>query len=241
MKPSSSTPFDVSSFTLPDADHPFFALSPPDQKVQIWKIAGITLLINLLLLGLFIVLGLYWVPGLVFFLSLQLLAPFVDVPTLKRQGKLQYFSPFLLAEAEKAGQVVLHGGTLFDYYYGLDFQRPGRERTQTILHQMLSGLQQLIRAYESHTDETIRFRGTSYILNPRTAQKLGFQKVSLDIGQQLILMFNYVPLLVAQSLAKGSVTFPRLGNIHTYEAQLSDLLPQQDFIAALTSRLERLQ
>ena len=44
--------------------------------------------------------------------------------------------------------------------------------------------------------------------------------------------------MVANSLAKGKWTFPRLGETKTFEAKLFDLIQRRDFIKNLEEKLK---
>ena len=86
----------------------------------------------------------------------------------------------------------------------------GRERSALIIGQYLEGLVKLIDQFQKDNSENLIVRGTSYILNKRTAKKIGFQVVQTDFLQRCILIYNYFNLVCVNSLAKGKLTFPKL-------------------------------
>lgn len=222
-----------------ELQHGFYLKSNKEQvRVQI-RIGFIALLI------LALVFLICWGTG--FFLplvitvpiTLSLIAPFFDVPSLKKSGNLVYYSPLFLAEKQKNGRIIVHGGTLFDYVFVIDRNFNGRERSTLIIGQYLEGLVKLIDQLQKDNSENLTVRGTSYILNKRTAKKIGFEVVQTDFLQRCILIYNYFNLVCANSLAKGKLTFPKLNEIQTFEAGLDDLLERRDFISSLHKKLTK--
>lgn len=214
------------------------------KKEQIWIQVriGVIAILNLLLVFL-----ICWNTG--FFLplilglpiTLSLVAPFFDVPALKNSGDLVYYSPLFLAEKPKNGKIIIHGGTLFDYVFVIDGSLNGGERTKLIMEQYLEGLVNLIDHLQKDNSENLIIRGTSYIINEMTAQKLGFQVVQTDFLQKCILIYNYFNLVCATSLAKGKLIFPKLGKIQSFEARLDELMERRDFITSLNMKLKQRQ
>ena len=80
---------------------------------------------------------------LVIAMVMSIIAPFYDVPGLIENGKLKYYSLFLLAEQEKDGLVKIHGGTLFDYYFTFKKEMTSQESTKLVLLEYLKGLRKL--------------------------------------------------------------------------------------------------
>lgn len=196
----------------------------------------------LVLMALFLYLS--YLVGFIFFgvvmslIILSLLAPFIDTPSMKKSGKLTYYSPLFLAEKPKNGSITIHGGTLFDYVFVIPKAISGHDRTQFILQQYLAGLLSLIETYEE-TEPDIKLKGTSYIMSPRTAAKLGFTSMPTDGIQSLILIYNYFNLTLSNSLAKKRLSFPNLRKINTYEANLQDLIANKAKIKALSDKLKK--
>ncbi|WP_198293499.1 hypothetical protein [Algoriphagus resistens] len=214
------------------------------KKEQVWiqvKIGFIALLILLLVFLICWKTGLFLPLILGIPITLSLVAPFFDVPALKKSGDLIYHSPLFLAEKPKKGKIVVHGGTLFDYVFVIDLSLNGRQRNNLIMEQYLEGLVNLIDHLQKENSENLTIRGTSYILNKRTAKKIGFQVVQTDFFQRCILLYNYFNLLVASSFAKGKLTFPSLGETQTFEARLWDLMQRRDFINCLNKKLKQRQ
>jgi hypothetical protein len=105
----------------------------------------------------------YLIGILTFAIGLSIIAPFFDMPSLKKSGKIIYYSPLFIAEKPKNDTLKVHGGTLFDYYFVIDKERNAKERTNFILQQYVEGLLRLMADYK--TDEKLIIRGTSYIIN----------------------------------------------------------------------------
>lgn len=176
-------------------------------------------------------------------LVLQVAAPFVDTPMGKRSGKLTYYSPLFIAEKPRNGEVVIHGGTLFDYLFTLDPKMSGKERTRSVLIGYLQGLIRFISNYEEEERNTdFKVKGTSYVINERTARRAGFQPVQTDFVQlqRLILLVNYIPLILSASYSKKRIDFPRISGIKTYEADINDLIDQKNNLILMKKRLEKM-
>lgn len=171
-----------------------------------------------------------------FAVSLSVIAPFLDIPAMKKSGKIEYLSPMFLAEKEQKGVIVIHGGTLFDYWFLLEKNWSGSERKKFIIKNYLEGLLNLIENYKD-SPQHIKIKGTSYILNPRTANKMGFTEVKKDFLQQIILTYNYFNLLISSSLANKRLEFPNLKEVRTYEAAMNDLVRREHDIRNLYQKI----
>ncbi|WP_127844685.1 hypothetical protein [Psychroflexus aestuariivivens] len=205
----------------PPKNHPFYQKSK-SQKLKFYgKLIGIILLFNLPFAVLAYILNLFAIVAFSFFVSLTILAPFIDVPGMVKKGKLHYFSEMLLAEQPKNNIVNIHGSSLFVYYFMLNRKQSGKQRTQFILKSFLEGLINIIDEYEN--DEQLKICGTSHILNARTAEKLGFELKPRQITQSVILVFNFFNILACNYLSKGKLVAPKFSNIKSFEAKISDL------------------
>ena len=107
-----------------------------------------------------------------------------------------------------------------------------------ILQQYLEGLLNLIETYENGENKRVKFTGTTYILNARTAEKLGFKVRKIGGIQLLILSMNYFNLLTSNSMAKRKLAFPNLRKAISFEANLEDLIEKKALIKALSDRLK---
>lgn len=203
-------------------------------------IAGCALLVISLSLFLSFLSGFYLLSLLAFSITLSIIAPFFDTPSGIKRGKLIYYSSLFLAEPEKKGEIKIHGGTLFDYVFVLDKKMSGNTRTRFILQKYLEGLLNLMADYEEKANKEIMITGTSYILNKRTANKLGFRLVTTDPVQKLILIYNYFNLLISNSIAKGKLSFPNINRIITVEASLDELCQNKTYITLFYERLKNI-
>ncbi|WPR75591.1 hypothetical protein [Algoriphagus sp. NG3] len=167
-----------------------------------------------------------------------MVAPFFDVPALRKSGDLIYYSPLFLAEKPKNGKITIHGGTLFDYVFVIGRNLNGKSRTNLIIQQYLEGLIKLLDHHSRENQENFTIRGTSYILNERTARKIGFKVVQTDFLQRIILIFNYFNLMLTYSIAKGKWSWPSVVETKTFEANLFDLMGKRDFTQKLKESLE---
>jgi hypothetical protein len=180
--------------------------------------------------------GIYLIGILTVAITISVIAPFFDMPSLKKNGSMIYFSSLFISEKPKNGLIKIHGGTLFDYYFVIDKKMNGTQRTNFIIQQYLDGLLRLIDEYEN--DKKMKIRGTSYILNKRTAEKIGFEMVETDILQKIILIYNYFNILISNSIAKNKLSFPNLKKTTTFEADVSQLLGRKGYIEKLNKSLK---
>ncbi|WP_086000785.1 hypothetical protein [Psychroflexus torquis] len=81
-------------------NHPFY-LKPSKEQRQIQiKIGVIALFFNVIVSVLSIVSGLYFFICVSIAITLSIIAPFFDIPALKKQGKLIYYSTLFITEKE---------------------------------------------------------------------------------------------------------------------------------------------
>ena len=218
-------------------NHPFFTLAPPEQKRIQLKLAAAFIGFNLIAGSLLFVIGLVPLIPFVFAFSLSVFAPFVDCPSGVKAGNLIYYSPLLVGEKIKKNRLVLHAGSLFDYYFVLDKDQSARERKKFVYQNYTQGLLAVIEEFESQRPTQITIKATSYILNPRTAKKLGLELVQTDILQRVILYFNFINLTFASSLLNKKLTWPKMNKIYTFEGKLDVLIEKKDELIALQAKL----
>ncbi len=84
----------------------------------------------------------------------------------------------------------------------------------------------------------MKVRGTSYIINKRTAEKIGFKVIETNMLQKIILNYNYFNVMVSNSIAKNKLVFPKLSNTKTFEADIGQLLAKRDYIKTLSNTLK---
>ncbi|QSS98257.1 hypothetical protein [Psychroflexus sp. ALD_RP9] len=217
-------------------NHKFYNKSKKDQNRFQIVLALISLVVVSLLIVVVVYVEFYLIGVLIIAIFLSIIAPFFDMPSLKKSGKMQYYSPLFIAEKPKNGLITIHGGTLFDYYFGIDRNMSGKQRTNFIIYQYLIGLLSLIEKHQNHP--SMKIRGTSYIINKRTAQKIGFQVIETNVFQKMILSYNYFNILISNSLAKNRLAFPNINNTKSFEAEISQLLKRKDYINKLIESLK---
>lgn len=170
-----------------------------------------------------------------FWILLSVLASFVDTPSMVKSGRLKYYSHLLLAEKEKNNQMVIHGGTLFDYYFTLSKNDSGSKRRNLVLAEYLRGLSVLAQKNEIKAD--VQIKGTTYVLNERTAQKIGFVSKRPEGVQMLILLLNYPTLIASKSFVAKQISFPNLTNTRTFTTNIETLRTHQDEIWKMSNIL----
>ena len=219
--------------------HRFYARNKREQsKLQI-LIAAAAIVLVILALVLAWISKIYLLAAFIPFLILSIIAPFFDVPTLTKSGKLVYRSLLFITEKPENGVLKIHGGTLFDYVFVLDGNLNGKQRNKFIIQQYIEGLLVLIKEYENKNLENLTLRGTSYIINERTAQRIGFNVVKSDSLKQIILVLNYFNILLSYSFAKNQLSFPKLSASKTFETKLADLAQRKAYLNQLNSHLKK--
>lgn len=219
--------------------HPYFELTPEQQKAAQLKFACFFLMFNLTVGTLLFFMGMGGLVLLVFALALSIYAPFLDVPSGIKAGNLNYFSPMLIGEKVKDGKLVLHGGSLFDYYFLLDkFDCPLAKKKQTYL-MLIDGMLNLITQHENNIPTNITIKATSYVLNHRTAHKLGLQSASPDWFRRLILYYNFFNLTCCLSLLNSKLTWPNVHRVQSFQGELDALIAKKPQLLSLRKRLTR--
>ncbi len=84
----------------------------------------------------------------------------------------------------------------------------------------------------------LKLRGTSYIINESTAERIGFTITKTDFVQKMIITYNYFNILISSSIAKDKLSFPNLNDTKTFEATLIDLVERKEYIRNLNSKLK---
>ncbi|MGV7105045.1 hypothetical protein [Flavobacterium sp. U410] len=217
-------------------NHQFYRKNKKEQNRILFIIAICFLVIILLSIIISIYSGIYLIGILIFTIALSIIAPFFDMPSLKKSGKIIYHSPLLITEKPKNELIKIHGGTLFDYFFVIDKDMNGKQRTDFIIQQYLIGLLSIMEIHKN--DKGIKIRGTSHIINERTAKKLGFKIVETDFIQRIILTYNYFNIMISSSIAKNKLIFPKLNRIITFETDICQLLERKEYIEKLNKTLK---
>lgn len=217
-------------------NHRFFNKTKIEQQSILTLIAIRALTIIAVSIIIAVYTGIYLIGIVTFAITLSIIAPFFDMPSLKSSDKIVYYSPLFLAEKPKNNLTKIHGGTLFDYYFVIDRSLNGKQRTDFIIQQYLSGLLAFIEKHK--TNKQMKVRGTSYIINKRTAEKIGFKVIETNMLQKIILIYNYFNVMVSNSIAKNKLAFPKLSNTKTFEADIGQLLAKRDYIETLSNTLK---
>jgi hypothetical protein len=219
--------------------HAFFEKSRKAQKGFQRNLALVSLLLSAVAGVLLHLVGL--LPLIFFFVSilLSIVAPFFDVPNMIRSGKMHYCSPFLLCEAERNHKIVLHAGTLFDFFFVFPKEMSAGERQRMAQSGIVEGLINLIELHEMLDRPELRVQTTSYILNERSASKLGLEKQPTDASKKLLLYFNYFNLTASYSLLHRRLRFPAVKSVQTFEGSMAMLIERKPYLETLKNRLER--
>lgn len=217
--------------------HTFYQKSDSEQRRILWKFGTLLFLICSLILVIAFLSGFYLL-GFLIPVAILIAAPFLDLPMGRKNGKFIYYSPLFITEPERDRKIIVHGGTLFDYLYTISPDLNGPERTKFVLYGYLLGLINLISEYENQDEKDFQIRGTSYIINEKTAKRFGLQPVQTDFLQYLILLFNYIPITISNFFIKRKLHFPKFSDIKTYQGELSELARHKEKLIELKNKLK---
>jgi len=215
----------------------YFDLLPRQRQLFFLRLVCIYVLVNIVMVGVLFWVDMPWLILLFFLASSTVITSFFDVPSGMKSGNLVYYSPMLIGEKIKNNQIVLHGGTLFDYYFTLNKELSVQERKKHVYAEYVEGMLALINKYECQKPTNIAVKATSYFLNSRTANKIGLQADKLDLIQVLILYFNFFSLASSMSFLNRKITWPKMGRIVTYSGDLDSLIKKKGQLEALRERL----
>ena len=218
--------------------HNFYQKTEREQSSILWKTIGALIITCGIILLISVVTGFYLLLILLPVIIL-IAAPFIDLPMGKKAGKFIYYSPLFIAEKERDNKIVVHGGTLFDYFHTIHPGMNAGERRSYVLYGYLLGLSRLISEHENQDKDNLRVRGTSYIINSKTARRFGFKPVKTDVLQFFILLFNYIPITLSSSFIRRKLHFPNFSQIQTFEGELNDLILHKNKLHQLKNRLEK--
>ncbi|MDZ7756451.1 hypothetical protein [Rhodohalobacter sp.] len=218
-------------------EHRFYQKNESEQKRILQKTGAVLFVMSIIILAISYLTDFYL---LIFLIPVFILiaAPFIDLPMGKKSGKFIYYSPLFITEEERNNKVTVHGGTLFDYVYTIKPDMQGRERTQFVLYGYISGLVNFVSVHENQNKDNLKVRGTSYIINRRTARRFGLQPVQKDFLQILLLLFNYIPITISYSFLKQKLQFPKMSDVQTYEGTLSEIAAHKEELIRLKNRLK---
>ena len=218
-------------------EHRFFSKNEEEQKRLLWKTGLALLVTSIAILAISYFTGFYF---LVFLIPVVILiaAPFIDLPMGKKSGKFIYYSPLFITEEERNNRVIVHGGTLFDYVYTIKPEMQKRKRTEFVLYGYIKGLINFISEHENQNKDNLKIRGTSYIINRRTARRFGLQPVQKDFIQIVLLLFNYIPITLSYSFLKQKFLLPKMSDVQTYEGTLSEIAAHKEELIQLKNRLK---
>lgn len=164
---------------------------------------------------------------------------FIDIPLGQRNGVFTYHSSLLFTSKEQDGIIEIHGGTLFDYFFTLNTAQSKRERKKIIICTYLDGLLNLIDYCEAGGKQDLRLKATSYVLNERTAARVGFTKSKQDYFQALTVTLNILPILGAYFYTNSGSGFPNIFRVQTFEASVQDVINRKENIRRLKESFQR--
>ncbi|UZH54093.1 hypothetical protein JRG66_08755 [Salinimicrobium tongyeongense] len=214
----------------------FFELSSKQKRRFYIKLISIVLSLLIPIFFISFYFKIYFLAPITFWIVLSVIASFFDMPSMIKNGKLQYESSLLISEKEKDHQITIHGGTLFDYYFVLNKDDNGKNRRNFILSEYLNGILNLVAS--NNEKPNLEITGTTYILNPRTANKIGFEVQKTKPAQLIILILNYPNLVFTRSFANKKLSFPNLKNIKTYKSNIQKLEENKQRISKIRNALQ---
>ncbi|MBV6654406.1 MAG: hypothetical protein KI786_11650 [Mameliella sp.] len=205
-----------------------------------WGITLILLVVGLSVMGTGIS---YGTDNLLFYIPvLMLLMPvlqFTMTPFFRLIGLYRYLSSMLLVYAPNDRVWGLHNGTSFDYLFVLRGVKAGAPLRRQILKYYLEGLLHIADLVEQgELSREVLIKGSSYFFTERTAERLGFEIVSIPAHEKLNLYFNYLDLLWMYSLAHAKLRFPNLKGAKSAQVLAGNLLKNRASLERLHNYLK---
>ncbi len=165
---------------------------------------------------------------------------FLITPIFTLLGLYTYYSPMVVSFGSNKRLIDLHNGSSFDYLLEMSGTKPGIIWKKKMLCHYLTALLNIIKQIENgDLSDTITIRGSSYFLNQRSAEKLGFRVNSTSIAEKVNIALNYVDLIWMYSLTNGKLTFPDLTRITTVSITGSDLIERKQRIEEIMYRMQK--
>lgn len=220
---------------MQEKPHRFYEWSKRKQNTFLF-LCGMFFLIVIGLSFVGLLLGWYW--SVFLYPLIFIVAQFVDTPLGHRSGRLIYFSPLFLVERERSGGFILHGGTLFDYFFVFSWKEAGEVARRQVVEQFIAGLLAFIEYLGTNQMYETRIKGSSYFFSERNAHRYGFEIVETESTQRLILVMNYVVLFVMYSFTRGKVAFPPIREIKTVQSTGKKLIGKREQISRVLRRIK---
>lgn len=168
------------------------------------------------------------------------LVQFFAAPMAKLVGIHTYLSPMLFVNNATNKKYEIHNGTPFDYLLVMSKTRMGIGFRNKMLSYFLDGLLKIVEKIEAgELPESLIVQGNSYFFNDRTASNLGFDLSETSISVRINLLVNYVDLTWMYSLSRGSLSFPKIGDVKTGEITGSRLVMNKEKLIRLNSFMNK--
>lgn len=200
----------------------------------IFSIAGI--LISVLILSF-----VYFPLWLLAIPVIKTIGHFSIAPLMRLTGFLNYYSPMLLVVRTAYNKWELHNGTTFDYILNMKWKQKGAIASKFIMINYLKGLLKIINEIEEKKiSNEITILGISYIINKKTAERLGFTVERPNIYRRILFVIDYFTLFLMYSFSKGKIAFPNVFKVKKMKISGSRLVASKEIIkqvmALITSR-----
>ena len=155
---------------------------------------------------------------------------FSFAPLLRLIGYLHYYSPLLLIIKRKKNIWEIHGGNMFDFFINMKWNNKGTQAQRLVISNYLKGLLEIINEIERSKKVNFELFGISYILNEKTAKKLGFSVEQVKLRRKFLFFLDYINLAIMYSFSKGEVSFPNILKTVKVSINSCDLLKSKNKI-----------
>lgn len=195
-------------------------------------IFAITLSITGILISLSLLSLVYFPLWLLIIPVIKTISHFAITPLLRLSGLLNYYSPMLLVVKSKTQEWELHNGTTFDYILNMKWKQKGSNASKYIMINYLKGLLKIITEIEKNKlKEEITILGISYIINKKTAERLGFTVEKPNIFRRILFLIDYFTLFLMYSYSQGKFAFPNVLKVKKIKISGSKLIASKEKIA----------
>lgn len=112
----------------------------------------------------------------------------------------------------------------------MKWNNKGTQAQRLVISNYLKGLLEIINEIERSKKVNFELFGISYILNEKTAKKLGFSVEQVKLRRKFLFFLDYINLAIMYSFSKGEVSFPNILKTVKVSINSCDLLKSKNKI-----------
>ena len=211
----------------------------PENGITLTLVILCSLIAILLTIAWFTFISIYQFGFVSIFFAIPLIYGFL-APLFLKLNYLSYYSPMLLGiRSKKKGNIEIHNGTVINYFLSRKSIRKGIQWKKQLLHHYIQGLLEIIDQIEQKKiDESVQIIGTSYFFNQRTAERIGFTVVKVDLRKKVQFVVSYLDFLWMNYIANPKHFFPKMKNLVSIKITAQELLKNKIILQKISDNLK---